>query len=140
VNWKRWAFTIASFAAVIGVSTFFIVRWWRAGSTFDYSTRIFTRRGRPVRDPHTVVEVSGVQSGPHRTQVHDRGARDAGRRFRRVDNAGAVGASRPLPRLAESGVRDASALVVLFAELFLESLCWRQWSRGDASSGTPASY
>src|SRR3954470_21818669 len=32
MTWKRWAVTVASFLAVIGVSAFFIIRWWRAGS------------------------------------------------------------------------------------------------------------
>ena len=32
MTWRRWAFTALSFAAVIGVSAYFIVGWWRAGS------------------------------------------------------------------------------------------------------------
>src|SRR5213592_3572640 len=33
MTWKRWAFTVLSFAGVLGVTAFFIVRWWRAGSS-----------------------------------------------------------------------------------------------------------
>src|SRR5262249_41697208 len=33
MTWRRWAFTAVSFAAGIGVSIFFILRWWRAGSS-----------------------------------------------------------------------------------------------------------
>ena len=32
MTWRRWGFTAVSFAAVIGISAFFILRWWRAGS------------------------------------------------------------------------------------------------------------
>src|SRR6185437_10948269 len=66
MTWKRWAFTALSFAAVIGVSVFFILRWWRAGSTISLPP-----------------------------QAH---------------------------LLAEAGIPTSSALVVLFAELFLEAL------------------
>ena len=32
MTWKRWLFTAVSFAAVLTISTWFIWKWWRAGS------------------------------------------------------------------------------------------------------------
>src|SRR5262245_45931661 len=32
MTWKRWAYTAVSFAAVLGISAYYIVKWWRAGS------------------------------------------------------------------------------------------------------------
>src|ERR1043165_2558694 len=32
MTWKRWLFTALSFAAVIGVSVYFVISWWGTGS------------------------------------------------------------------------------------------------------------
>ena len=39
MTWKRWVFTAVSFAAVMGVSGFYVWRWWRAGSAIVLPAR-----------------------------------------------------------------------------------------------------
>lgn len=126
MTWKRWAFTAASFAAVIGVSVFFILRWWRAGSAI----------GLPPRS-HLLAITAVVIEILTRTWKITWSAKAAHIRLSfttalRTTLAGDFGASITPARsgaeparflvLAEAGVPTPSALVVLFAELFLEAL------------------
>src|SRR5499427_5086624 len=126
VNWKRWAFTFASFAAVIGVSTFFIFRWWRAGSTI-----------RLPLEAHLLAIAAVLTEILTRSWKIQWSAKAAHIELNfmtalRTMLAGDFGASITPARsgaeparflvLAEAGVPTSSALVVLFAELFLESL------------------
>ena len=127
MTWKRWAFTAVSFAAVIGVSVFFILRWWRAGSAITLPLRA-----------HLLAIAAVAHRNPHAHRGRSRGARRRRTsicRFMtalRTTLAGDFGASITPARsgaeparflvLAEAGMPTPSALVVLFAELFLEAL------------------
>lgn len=125
-NWKRWVYTAVSFAAVIGVSAYFIVGWLRAGSTI----------GLPWR-AHALALAAVAVEILTRTWKITWSAKAAHIRLRfstalRTTLAGDFGASITPARsgaeparflvLAESGVPTSSALVVLYAELFLEAL------------------
>jgi hypothetical protein len=126
VNWKRWTFTIASFAAVIGVSIFFIVRWLRAGSTI----------GLPL-DAHLLAIAAVLFEILTRSWKIQWSAKAAHIELQfmtalRTTLAGDFGASITPARsgaeparflvLAEAGIPTPNALVVLFAELFLEAV------------------
>src|ERR1041385_5707969 len=126
MTWKRWLFTAFSFAAVIGVSVFFIVRWWRAGSTIVL----------PVR-AHLWAIAAVVVEIMTRTWKITWSAKAAHIDLKfmtalRTTLAGDFGASITPARsgaeparflvLREAGVPTPSAMVVLFAEMFLESL------------------
>ena len=126
MNWKRWAFTIASFAAVIGVSAFFIVRWWRAGSTIRLPLdahllaiaavlfEILTRSWKIQWSAKAAHIELGFMTALRTTLAGDFGASITPAR------SGAEPARFLV--LAESGIETSNALVVLLAELFLESL------------------
>jgi glycosyltransferase 2 family protein len=126
MTWKRWAFTAASFAAVIGVSVFFILRWWRAGSAI----------GLPLQ-AHLLAIAAVVIEILTRSWKITWSAKAANIRLSfttalRTTLAGDFGASITPARsgaeparflvLAEAGIPTPNALVVLFAELFLEAL------------------
>jgi uncharacterized protein (TIRG00374 family) len=126
VNWKRWTFTIASFAAVIGVSIFFIVRWLRAGSTIAL----------PL-DAHLMAIAAVLFEILTRSWKIQWSAKAAHIELEfmtalRTTLAGDFGASITPARsgaeparflvLAEAGIPTPNALVVLFAELFLEAV------------------
>jgi uncharacterized protein (TIRG00374 family) len=125
-HWKRWVYTAASFAAVFGVSAYFIVGWLRAGSTI----------GLPWR-AHAMALAAVVVEILTRTWKITWSAKAAHIRIKfttalRTTLAGDFGASITPARsgaeparflvLAESGVPTSSTLVVLYAELFLEAL------------------
>src|SRR5215211_1115195 len=126
MTWKRWAFTAVSFAAVIGVSVFFILRWWRAGSAI----------GLPL-EAHLFAIMAVIVEIMTRSWKITWSAKAAHIKLSfmtalRTTLAGDFGASITPARsgaeparflvLAEAGVPTPSALVVLFAELFLEAL------------------
>jgi hypothetical protein len=126
MTWKRWAFTAVSFAGVIGISIFFIWRWWRAGGVI----------GLPPRS-HLLAIIAVVIEILTRSLKITWSAKAAHIRLRfstalRTTLAGDFGASITPARsgaeparflvLAEAGVPTSSAFVVLFAELFLEAL------------------
>jgi hypothetical protein len=128
MTWKRWAFTAASFAAVIGISVFFILRWWRAGSTVVLPLRAHLWAALAV-----VIEILT------RSWKITWSAKAAHIELKfitalRTTLAGDFGASITPARsgaeparflvLAEAGVPTSSALVVLFAELFLVTPVW----------------
>src|SRR5262249_60754417 len=121
--WRRWAFTAVSFAAVIGVSIFFILRWWRAGSSI-----VLPPRAHALAITAVVVEILT------RSWKITWSAKAANIKLRfstalRTTLAGDFGAAITPARsgaeparflvLAESGIPTSSTLVVLYAELFL---------------------
>jgi len=126
MTWKRWAFTAVSFAAVIGISIFFILRWWRAGSAIVLPPRahllaltavvveILTRAWKITWSAKAAhIELKFV-TALRTTLAGDFGAAITPAR------SGAEPARFLV--LAESGIPTSSALVVLYAELFLEAL------------------
>jgi uncharacterized protein (TIRG00374 family) len=126
MTWKRWMFTAASFAAVIGVSVFFILRWWRAGSaiTLPLRAHLFAIAAVVVEILTRSLKISWSAKAAHIKLGFVTALR--------TTLAGDFGASITPARsgaeparflvLAEAGVPTSSALVVLFAELFLEAL------------------
>src|SRR5438105_15010474 len=126
MTWRRWAFTALSFAAVVGVSAFFIVRWWRAGSAIGLPLRahalaigavvieILTRSLKITWSARAAHIELGFVTALRTTLAGDFGAAITPAR------SGAEPARFLV--LAEAGVPTPSALVVLFAELFLEAM------------------
>ena len=126
MTWKRWAFTAVSFAAMIGVSAFFVVRWWRAGSVITLPPRahlfalaavsieILTRSLKITWSAKAAHIKLGFVTALRTTLAGDFGASITPAR------SGAEPARFLV--LAEAGVPTSSAFVVLFAELFLEAL------------------
>jgi hypothetical protein len=126
MTWRRWAFTAASFAAVIGISAYFILGWWRAGSTIVLPPRahlwaalavaveILTRSWKITWSAKAADIELSFMTALRTTLAGDFGASITPAR------SGAEPARFLV--LAEAGVPTSSALVVLFAELFLESL------------------
>jgi hypothetical protein len=126
MTWRRWAFTALSFAAIVGISVFFIVRWWRAGSTIEL----------PPRAHLIAIAAVAIEILTRALKITwSAKAADIDLNFGtalRTTLAGDFGASITPARsgaeparflvLAEAGVPTSSALVVLFAELFLEAL------------------
>jgi uncharacterized protein (TIRG00374 family) len=126
MTWKRWAFTALSFAGVIGISLFFILRWWRAGGVISL----------PPRSHLLAIAAVAIEILTRSWKI-TWSAKAANIRLRfatalRTTLAGDFGASITPARsgaeparflvLAEAGIPTSSALVVLFAELFLEAL------------------
>jgi uncharacterized protein (TIRG00374 family) len=126
MTWKRWAFTALSFGAVIGVSVFYILRWSRAGSAI----------GLPPRAHLLAIAAVAIEILSRSWKI-TWSAKAAHIELRfvtalRTTLAGDFGASITPARsgaeparflvLAEAGIPTSSALVVLFAELFLEAL------------------
>src|SRR5215471_2462573 len=126
MSWRRWLFTALSFAAVIGVSTYFIVGWWREGSAISLPlrahmfalaavvTEILTRSWKITWSAKAAHIDLPFMTALRTTLAGDFGASITPAR------SGAEPARFLV--LAEAGVPTPSALVVLFAELFLESL------------------
>jgi glycosyltransferase 2 family protein len=126
MTWKRWAFTAVSFAAVIGISIFFILRWWRAGSAIVLPPRahllaltavvveILTRACKITWSAKAANIDLKFMTALRTTLAGDFGAAITPAR------SGAEPARFLV--LAESGIPTSSALVVLYAELFLEAL------------------
>jgi uncharacterized protein (TIRG00374 family) len=126
MTWRRWVYTAVSFAAVIGVSVFFILRWWRAGSAIGLPlqahllaiaavlTEILTRSWKITWSAKAAHIELSFFTALRTTLAGDFGASITPAR------SGAEPARFLV--LAEAGVPTSSALVVLFAELFLEAL------------------
>jgi uncharacterized protein (TIRG00374 family) len=126
MTWKRWAFTAASFAGVIGISGFFVLRWWRAGSAIVLPPRshllaitavlieILTRTWKITWSAKAAQIDLAFFTALRTTLAGDFGASITPAR------SGAEPARFLV--LAEAGIPTPSALVVLFAELFLEAL------------------
>ena len=126
MTWKRWLFTAVSFAAVLTISTWFIWKWWRAGSAviLPPPSHLFAITAVLVEILTRSLKITWSAK-----------AAQIDLRFftaLRTTLAGDFGASITPARsgaeparflvLAEAGVPTPSALVVLFAELFLEAL------------------
>jgi uncharacterized protein (TIRG00374 family) len=126
VTWKRWLFTALSFAAAIGISAYFTVHWWGEGTSINLpltahllaiaavATEVISRAWKITWSAKAVrIRLS------FRTSL-------------RACLAGDFGASLTPARsgaeparflvLAEHGIPPSDALVVLYAELFLEML------------------
>ena len=126
MTWKRWLFTALSFAAVIGVSLFFILRWWRAGSVI-----VLPARAHLWAIAAVVIEIltrAWKITWSAKSARIDLSFMTALRTTLAGDFAASITPARSGAEparflvLAEAGVPASSALVVLFAELFLESL------------------
>src|SRR3954470_6219469 len=126
MTWRRWLFTGLSFAAVIGVSAYFIVGWWREGSAIALPltahywaiaavvTEILTRSWKITWSAKAAhIELSFL------TALRTTLAGDFGGSITPA-RSGAEPARFLV--LAEARVPTSSALVVLYAELFLEAL------------------
>jgi glycosyltransferase 2 family protein len=126
VTWKRWLFTALSFAAVFGTSIFFIARWWGEGTSINL----------PL-SAHLLAIAAVATEIAARSWKISWGARALRLRLSfmtslRTCLAGDFGASVTPARsgaeparflvLAEAGIPASDALVVLYAELFLEML------------------
>lgn len=126
MTWKRWAFTALSFAAVIGISIFFILRWWRAGSSIVLPPKAHFFAAAAV-----VIEIL-TRAWKITWSAKAANIRISFVTALRTTLAGDFGASITPARsgaeparflvLAEAGIPTPSALVVLYAELFLEAL------------------
>src|SRR5947209_2055853 len=126
MTWKRWAFTAVSFAAVFGVSSWFIWRWWRAGSAIVLPPRshMFAIAAVFVEIMTRSWKITWSAKAAHIDLPFFTALR--------TTLAGDFGASITPARsgaeparflvLAEAGIPTPSALVVLFAELFVEAL------------------
>ncbi len=126
MTWRRWLFTALSFAAVIGVSAYFIVGWRREGGAIALPlqahlfalaavvTEILTRSWKITWSAKAAHIDLGFMTALRTTLAGDFGASITPAR------SGAEPARFLV--LAESGVPTSSALVVLYAELFLEAL------------------
>jgi glycosyltransferase 2 family protein len=123
---KRWLLTALSFAAVIGVSAYTILDWSGQGRTLSLPWRA-----------HALAALAVITDIVSRSWKVSWSARAMGIRISfstalRTTMAGDFGASITPARsgseparflvLAEAGVSASKALVVLFAELFLEAL------------------
>ena len=126
MTWKRWVFTAVSFAAVLGVSGWFIWRWWRAGSAIVLPARshIFAITAVLVEIITRAWKITWSAKAAHIKLSFFTATRTtlAG------DFGGSITPARSGAEparflvLAEAGIPTPSALVVLFAELFLEAL------------------
>jgi glycosyltransferase 2 family protein len=126
MTWRRWAFTAVSFAAVIGISIFFILRWWRAGSAIVLPVRahLLALTAVVVEILTRALKITWSAKAAH---IHLKFTTAL-----RTTLAGDFGAAITPARsgaeparflvLAESGIPTSSTLVVLYAELFLEAL------------------
>src|SRR4051812_9644273 len=126
MTWKRWVFTAVSFAAVMGVSAFFVWRWWRGGSTI-----VLPPRSHLFAIAAVIVEIMTrtlkITWSAKAAQIK-LSAFTALRTTLAGDFGGSITPARSGAEparflvLAEAGIPTPSALVVLFAELFLEAL------------------
>jgi uncharacterized protein (TIRG00374 family) len=126
MTWRRWLFTALSFTAVIGVSAYFVVGWWREGGAIGLPlrahmfalaavvTEILTRSWKITWSAKAAHIELSFMTALRTTLAGDFGASITPAR------SGAEPARFLV--LAESGVPTSSALVVLYAELFLEAL------------------
>src|SRR3954463_8987662 len=126
MTWKRWVFTAVSFAAVMGVSAFFVWRWWRGGSTI-----VLPPRSHLFAIAAVIVEIMTrtlkITWSAKAAQIK-LSAFTALRTTLAGDFGGSITPARSGAEparylvLAEAGVPPTTALVVLYAELFLEML------------------
>jgi uncharacterized protein (TIRG00374 family) len=126
MTWRRWAFTAVSFVGVIAVTAFFIVRWWRAGSAITLPPRahLWAIAAVVIEILTRTLKISWSAKAAHielkfMTALRTTLAGDFGASITPA-RSGAEPARFLV--LAEAGVPTPSALVVLFAELFLEAL------------------
>jgi uncharacterized protein (TIRG00374 family) len=126
MTWKRWLFTGVSFAAVIGVSVYYVISWWETGSVIVLPPRahlwaasaviveILTRTWKITSSAKAAHIDLSFMTALRTTLAGDFGASITPAR------SGAEPARFLV--LREAGVSTPSAMVVLFAEMFLEAL------------------
>src|ERR1044071_744843 len=126
MTWKRWTFTIVSFAAIVTVSIWYVVRWWESGSAITLPlsahlwaiaavvTEIATRTWKITWSAKAVGIKLPFMTALRTTLAGDFGASITPAR------SGAEPARFLV--LAEAGIPTSRALVVLYSELFLEAL------------------
>lgn len=126
MTWKRWLFTALSFAAVIGISAYFTAHWWGEGTSINLpiAAHLFA----------IAAVATEIVSRAWKITWSAKSVRIRLKFFTalRACLAGDFGASLTPARsgaeparflvLAEAGVTPSDALVVLYAELFLEML------------------
>lgn len=126
MTWKRWLFTAISFAAVIGISAYFTAHWWGQGASINLPLTA-----------HLLAIAAVATEVISRSWKITWSAKALRIRLKfftslRACLAGDFGASLTPARsgaeparflvLAEAGISPSDALVVLYAELFLEML------------------
>src|ERR1043165_6859755 len=126
MTWKRWLFTALSFAAVIGVSVYFVISWWGTGSVIVLPPQahfwaataviveILTRTWKITSSANAAHIDLKFMTALRTTLAGDFGAS--------ITPARSGAEPARVLVLAEAGIRTSSALVVLYAELFLEAL------------------
>jgi glycosyltransferase 2 family protein len=126
VTWKRWLFTALSFAAVIGVSAYFTAHWWGQGTSINLplTAHLFAIAAVATE---VISRSWKITWSAKAVRIHL-----SFRTAMRACLAGDFGASLTPARsgaeparflvLAERGIAPSDALVVLYAELFLEML------------------
>jgi uncharacterized protein (TIRG00374 family) len=126
MTWKRWLFTGLSFAAVIGVSVYFVISWWGTGSVFVLppQAHLWAAAAVVVEILTRTWKITSSAKAAHidlsfMTALRTTLAGDFGASITPV-RSGAEPARFLV--LREAGVPTPSAMVVLFAEMFLESL------------------
>jgi len=126
MTWKRWLFTAVSFAAVLSISTWFIWKWWRAGSAVILPPRshLFAIAAVFIEVLTRSLKITWSAKAaqidlPFFTALRTTLAGDFGASITPA-RSGAEPARFLV--LAEAGIPTPSALVVLFAELFVEAL------------------
>ncbi|HET9425689.1 MAG TPA: lysylphosphatidylglycerol synthase transmembrane domain-containing protein [Gemmatimonadaceae bacterium] len=126
MTWKRWFFTALSFAAVIGASVYFIARWWGEGTSINLplTAHLLAIGALVIEIVSRAWKISWSAKALR--------LRLSFMTSLRTCLAGDFGASVTPARsgaeparflvLAEAGIPASDALVVLYAELFLEML------------------
>lgn len=126
MTWKRWLFTALSFAAVIGSSIYFIARWWGDGTSINLPATAHLLALAAVvteivsRSLKITWSAKAIRLKlPFMTSLRTCLAGDFGAS---VTPARSGAEPARFLVLAEAGVPASQALVVLYAELFLEML------------------
>ena len=126
MTWKRWLFTALSFAAVLGISAYFTAHWWGQGTSFNLPLRAHLLAIAAVAT-EVISRSWKITWSAKAVRIHL-----SFRTAMRACLAGDFGAALTPARsgaeparflvLAERGIPASDALVVLYAELFLEML------------------
>lgn len=126
MTWKRWLFTALSFAAVLGISAYFTAHWWGEGTSFNLPLTAHLLAIAAVAT-EVISRSWKITWSAKAVRIHL-----SFRTSMRACLAGDFGASLTPARsgaeparflvLAERGIAPSDALVVLYAELFLEML------------------
>jgi uncharacterized protein (TIRG00374 family) len=126
MTWKRWLFTAVSFAAVIGVSVYFVISWWGTGSVIvlPLPAHLWAAAAVGIEILTRTWKITSSAKAAHidlkfSTALRTTLAGDFGASITPV-RSGAEPARFLV--LREAGIPTPNAMVVLFAEMFLEAL------------------